>query len=107
MDADNSHLAVGSGTSSAAEPAQGDSSRGRNIWPWVNWALAPAMVLAAAIVMRFALGAVLSTDGCSGRRCPNLGRGGNDFGVAFYGPPWSPSSSSSSRLSPPNAAAAS
>jgi hypothetical protein len=37
--------------------------------------------------MLFALGAVMSTDGCSDRSCPNLGRGGIDFGVAFYGAP--------------------
>jgi len=45
------------------------------------------MVPAAAIVMLFALGAVMSTDGCSGHSCPNLGQGGIDFGVAFYGAP--------------------
>jgi hypothetical protein len=37
--------------------------------------------------MLFALGAVMSTDNCSERNCPNLGRGGIDFGVAFYGAP--------------------
>ena len=42
---------------------------------------------AAAIVMLFALGAVMSTDACSDRQCPDLGRGGIDFGVAFYGAP--------------------
>ncbi|ATA27532.1 hypothetical protein MLM_0615 [Mycobacterium lepraemurium] len=57
---------------------------GRNVWPWVNWGLALATVLAAAIVMLFALGAVMSTDGCSDRSCPNLGHGGIDSGVAFY-----------------------
>ena len=87
MNADNSNVAVGSGTSSAAEPAQGDGDRGRNVWPWVNWGLALATVPAAAIVMLFALGAVMSTDGCSDRSCPNLGHGGIDFGVAFYGAP--------------------
>jgi hypothetical protein len=44
-------------------------------------------VPAAAIVMLFALGAVMSTDGCTDRSCANLGRGGIDFGVAFYGAP--------------------
>ena len=86
MNADNSNLAVGTDASSAAAPAQGDGSGGRNIWPWVNWGLALATV-PAAIVMLFALGAVMSTDGCSDRSCPNLGRGGIDFGVAFYGAP--------------------
>ncbi len=85
MNAENSNVAVGSGTPSAAEPAQGGS--GRNVRPWVNWGLALATVPAAAIVMLFALGAVMSTDGCSDRSCPNLGRGAIDFGVAFYGAP--------------------
>jgi len=30
---------------------------------------------------------VMSTDACSDRQCPDLGRGGIDFGVAFYGAP--------------------
>ncbi len=84
MNAENSNVAVGSGTSGAAEPAHGGV---RDVWPWVNWGLALTTVPAAAIVMLFALGAVMSTDGCSDRTCPNLGRGGIDFGVAFYGAP--------------------
>jgi hypothetical protein len=59
MNVDN-HVQVGTGTRNAAEPAQGDS-RGRNVRPWVNWGLALAMLPAAAIVMLFALGAVMST----------------------------------------------
>ncbi len=86
MDANN-NLTVGGGARSVAEPARGDGGRGGNAWPWVNWALALATVPAAAIVMLFALGAVMSTDGCSDHNCPNLGRGGIDFGVAFYGAP--------------------
>jgi hypothetical protein len=81
------NLTVGGGTQSAAEPTRDDDARGRGAWPWVNWGLALATVPAAAIVMLFALGAVMSTDGCSDRSCPNLGRGGIDFGVAFYGAP--------------------
>jgi hypothetical protein len=80
----NKNLTIGSGAHSAAEPA---SSRGRNVRPWVNWGLALSTVPAATIVMLFALGAVVSTDGCGDRSCPNLGRGGIDFGVAFYGAP--------------------
>ncbi|OBF13471.1 hypothetical protein A5730_02870 [Mycobacterium sp. ACS4054] len=90
MNADNSNLTVGGGTSAATGPGRGDSGRGsgsRNAWSWVNWALALATVPAAAIVMLFALGAVMSTAGCADRSCPNLGRGGIDFGVAFYGAP--------------------
>ena len=83
----NNNLAVGSATHSVAEPALRDGTRGRNVWPWVNWGLALSTMPAAAIVMLFALGAVMSTDGCSDRSCPSLGRGGIDFGVAFYGAP--------------------
>jgi hypothetical protein len=86
MDAKH-NLAIGNETQSVTEPARGEGSPGRNAWPGVNWGLALATVPAAAIVMLFALGAVMSTDGCSDRSCPNLGRGGIDFGVAFYGAP--------------------
>lgn len=73
MNAENSNVAVGTGTPGAAEPPYVGS--GRAVWPWVNWGLALTTVSAAAIVMLFALGAVMSTDGCSDRSCPN--RGGN------------------------------
>jgi hypothetical protein len=86
MDANNSDVTVDSATQSATGLAQ-DQARRRRAWPWVNWGLALSTVPAAALVMLFALGAVMSTDGCSGRSCPNLGRGGIDFGVAFYGAP--------------------
>src|ERR1700757_3837458 len=86
MNANNSNVTVQSGTQSATGPAQAEGRR-RQVWPWVNWGLALSTVPAAAIVMLFALGAVMSTDGCSGHSCPNLGRDGIDFGVAFYGAP--------------------
>ncbi|OBI50537.1 hypothetical protein [Mycobacterium sp. E796] len=86
MNAEN-NLTVGGGTRSATDPTGGGDARGRNAWPWVNWGLALATVPAAAIVMLFALGAVMSTAGCADRSCPDLGRGGIDFGVAFYGAP--------------------
>lgn len=54
--------------------------------PRVNWVLALLNVPGAAIAMLFALGAVMSTDSCTDRRCPNLG-GGISFDVLFYGPP--------------------
>ncbi|MGH3968159.1 MAG: hypothetical protein ACRDTV_08630 [Mycobacterium sp.] len=85
MDADN-NVTVDSG-SAAAAPYGPDGAPRRNAWPWVNWGLALATVPAAAIVMLFALGGVMSTAGCSDRTCANLGRGGIDFGVAFYGAP--------------------
>jgi hypothetical protein len=87
MNADNFDVTFDSRTRSATEPSQGESSRGRHVWPWVNWGLALSTVPADAIVMLFALGAVMSTDGCSDRSCLNLGRGGIDFGVAYYGAP--------------------
>ncbi|BBZ46951.1 hypothetical protein [Mycobacterium parmense] len=86
MNADDTNLKAGAAPGAAA-PASLDGGRGRNVRPWVNWGLALATVPAAAIVMLFALGAVMSTDGCGTGNCPNLGRGGIDFGVAFYGAP--------------------
>ncbi len=85
MDANNNLTAAG-GTA-AAESRRAEDARGRNARPWVNWGLALATVPAAAIVMLFALGAVMSTDACSDRSCPNLGHGGINFSVAFYGAP--------------------
>ena len=83
----NNNLTVDSGTAGAPQSGRADGGRHRNVRPWVNWGLALATVPAAAIVMLFALGAVMSTDACTDRNCPNLGRGGIDFGVAFYGAP--------------------
>lgn len=54
---------------------------------WVNWVLALLTVPAAAVVLLFGLGAVMSTAGCSDKQCPNLGPGGIGFGVLFYGAP--------------------
>lgn len=87
MNGNNRNLAVDRGADSAAEPARGESRPGGDVWPWVSWGLAVTSVPAAAIVMLFALGAVMSIDACSDRQCPDLGRGGIDFGVAFYGAP--------------------
>jgi hypothetical protein len=86
MNANKPNVTFDSGIRGATGPAQGES-RGRHLWPWVNWGLALSTVPGAAIVMLFALGAVMSTDSCGDRSCPNLGRGGIDFGVAFYGAP--------------------
>ncbi|BBZ41992.1 hypothetical protein [Mycobacterium conspicuum] len=70
----------------ATEPAQGSRRHRGDVWPWVNWGLALTTVPAAAIVMLFALGAVMSTDACTDHSCPGLDKGIN-FGVAFYGAP--------------------
>jgi hypothetical protein len=87
VNGNNHNLAIDHGAGSATEPAQVESRRRGDIWPWVNWGLALTTVPAAAIVMLFALGAVMSTDACTDHSCPGLGRGGIDFGVAFYGAP--------------------
>ena len=87
MQGNAQNLTMGGPSHSATEPVYGERRRSRDVWPWVNWGLALTTVPAAAIVMLFALGAVMSTDACSDRPCPNLNRDGFDFGVAFYGPP--------------------
>ena len=87
MDGNNQRLTMDGRTQHSTELVQGENRRGRNVRPWVNWGLALLTVPAAAIVMLFALGAVMSTDGCSGRVCEDLGRGGIDFDLAFYGAP--------------------
>jgi hypothetical protein len=60
---------------------------GERLRLWVNWVLALLTVPAAAAVMIFALGAVMSTAACSTRACPNLGPGGIGFNFLFYGAP--------------------
>ena len=87
MNADNANVTFETENRSTADPAPHQTGRGGHAWPWINWGLALSTVPGAAIVMLFALGAVMSTDGCAGGGCPNLGRGGIDFGIAFYGAP--------------------
>jgi hypothetical protein len=87
MNAENPNVTFESHPDNATGPARRDGDQNRPVWPWVNWGLALSTVPAAAIVMLFALGAVMSTDGCTDGSCPNLGHGGIDFGVAFYGAP--------------------
>jgi hypothetical protein len=77
-----STVATGPGSTSPPDPRD-DEGKTRSR---VNWVLALLSVPAAAIVMLFALGAVMSTDSCIENRCPNLG-GGISFDVLFYGPP--------------------
>jgi hypothetical protein len=85
MNADKSNVTFD--TATQTDPARRETGRNQHMWPWVNWGVALSTVPGAAIVMLFALGAVMSTDGCADRSCPNLGRGGIDFGIAFYGAP--------------------
>lgn len=86
MDANN-NLTVGSGSAGAPPYGRPAGAPRPNARRWVNWGLALATVPGAALVMLFALGAVMSTDGCSPQSCPNLGHGGINLGVAFYGAP--------------------
>jgi hypothetical protein len=85
VNGDNHNLAIDHRAGGATEPAQ-DRRHRRDVWPWVNWGLALTTVPAAAIVMLFALGALMSTDACADHSCPGLDKGIN-FGVAFYGAP--------------------
>ncbi len=89
MNVKNPNLETGTRTDSHTDsPTElAGRDRHRDIWPWINWGLAFSTVPAAAIVMLFALGAVMSTDGCADRQCRNLGHGAIDFTVAFYGAP--------------------
>jgi hypothetical protein len=66
---------------------QGDTGRGGRVRLWVNWVLALLTVPGAAVVLIFALGAVMSTAACNDRQCPNLGPSGIGWGVLFYGAP--------------------
>jgi hypothetical protein len=86
MNADKSNVRFDT-SPRTTDPARSETGGRAQTWPWVNWGLALSTVPAAAIVMLFALGAVMSTDGCTDGGCPNLGRGGIDFGIAFYGAP--------------------
>ena len=54
---------------------------------WLTWVLALLTIPAAAVVLVFALGAVMSTAACNDKQCPNLGPHGIGFGVLFYGAP--------------------
>ncbi|MEB3033208.1 hypothetical protein [[Mycobacterium] nativiensis] len=54
---------------------------------WVNWVLAALTIVGAALVMTFAVGAVMSTAACSTVECPDLGPSGVLFGVLYYGAP--------------------
>lgn len=85
MNDENRDVKVAAG----AEPAvpQNDAGRGGRLRLWVNWVLALLTVPAAAAVLIFTLGAVMSTAACSDKQCPNLGPNGISFGVLFYGAP--------------------
>lgn len=83
MNGNNRDLTMTSGPGSGPDSSGDDGAKAR---ARVNWVLALLTVPGAAIVMLFALGAVMSTDSCTQQRCPKLG-GGINFDVLFYGPP--------------------
>ena len=58
-----------------------------NVRFWLNWVLAVLTIVGAALVMIVAMGAVMSTAGCSTAECPDLGPSGFVFGVLYYGAP--------------------
>lgn len=72
-------------TTETAVPS--DVRRDGRLRLWVNWVLALLTIPAAAVVLVFTLGAVMSTAACSDKECPNLGPDGIGFGVLFYGAP--------------------
>jgi hypothetical protein len=86
MNAENRDLKTEDHLAADAKPATAGDSRER-VRLWVNWVLALLTAPAAAVVMIFALGAVMSTAACSTRQCPNLGPGGIGFNFLFYGAP--------------------
>jgi uncharacterized membrane protein YcfT len=53
----------------------------------VNWALALLTAPGAALVMIFAIGAVMSVAACSTVECPHLGPSGALYNVLYYGAP--------------------
>lgn len=65
----------------------GGPDRAQRTRLWVNWSLALLTVPAAALVMIFAMGAVMSTAACSTVECPDLGPSGFMFNVFYYGAP--------------------
>jgi hypothetical protein len=87
MKLEHAHQPFDDPARNTSQPVQSESRPDGRVWSWLNWGLAICTLPGAAIVMLFALGAVMSTDACGERSCPNLGRGGIDFGVAFYGAP--------------------
>ncbi len=74
----------GVGTVTAAQDKPGQHGRVRL---WVNWVLALLTIPAAAAVLLFAFGAVLSTAACSGKQCGNIGPSWLSPDVVFYGTP--------------------
>lgn len=55
-------------------------------WVWLTWLLAALTVPAAIFIVLLALGGAMSTAGCSGEACPDVGPQWL-FAVLLYGAP--------------------
>src|SRR5579875_1682150 len=87
MNDEHRDAAIANVTKSAATTAVDSRTRPGRLRLWVNWVLALLTVPAAAVVLIYALGALMSTAACSDQQCPDWGPGGIVFGVLFYGAP--------------------
>ncbi len=86
MNEENSNLTLAGGTGTATATQDGPAGRPR-LRLWINWILALLTIPAAAAVLLFALGAMMSTAACSDKRCPDLGPSWISFDVLFWGAP--------------------
>ncbi len=87
MDEENTNLTLARGGAGTATTA-GERPAGRpRLRLWVNWILALLTIPAAAVVLVFAIGAMMSTAACSDKQCPNLGPSWISFDVLFWGAP--------------------
>ncbi len=87
MNDDDSNLTLAGGDPGTATATEHQPDGRPRLRLWVNWILALLTIPGAAVVLIFALGAVMSTAACSDKQCPNLGPSGIGFGVLFYGAP--------------------
>jgi hypothetical protein len=88
MDEENRNVKVETKVDSVEQPVSaGETERGRRLRLWVNWALAALTVVAAAFVMIYFFGAVMSTAACSQKQCQHVGPTWISPDVSFYGPP--------------------
>ncbi len=88
MNEENPNLKIAGQRGADTEAATQDDTRHPGRFRlWVNWVLVLLTIPAAAVVVIFGLGAVMSTAACSDKHCPNVGPSGEGFGVLFYGAP--------------------
>ena len=86
-DEDRNLQIVGNGGVGTGNPTQDPPGRHSRVRLWVNWILALLTIPAAAVVLVFAFGAVMSTAACSGKQCGNIGPSWLSPNVVFYGTP--------------------